>query len=88
MEGAQLIAQAMKRNDSIDDIVIVDETITIRGAQLLVNTLSSSQHCELALHDSFENYLSFTDGEQVEISFLNFAAETEEFGYYVSEILQ
>ena len=87
MEGAQLIAQAVQQNNTINAVILVDETITVQGAQFLLNSLSSRKDCLLVLHESFENCLSFTGQEQIEISFNNCADILDGYKAAVKEIL-
>ena len=86
-EGAQLITQAVQQNNTINEVFLLDETITVQGAQLLFNSLSSRKDCRLVLHNSFENCLSFTGQEQLEISFDNSADVLDVIKEYVQEIL-
>ena len=86
-EGAQLLAQAVQQNKIINVVVLVDETVTIQGAQLLLNLLSSRKDCQLVLHDSFENSLSYTGQEQLEICFHNYASTLNYVKVLVQEIL-
>ena len=87
MEGAQLIAQAVQQNNTINEVAVVDETITVQGAQLFFNLLSSRKDCQLVLHDSFENCLSFTSKEQLDVSFDKYASALEGVKKVFQEIL-
>ena len=87
MEGAQLIAQAMEKNDTINEVQVVDETITVQGALHLLNSLSSKKDLKLVLCDSFEDYLSFIGQEEVNTSFTNYADNIDHIKKVIQEIL-
>ena len=86
MEGAQLIAQTVQQNNTINKAGLVDGTIPTQGAQLLINSLSSRKDCQLDQHTSFEDSLSFTGQEQVEILFHNSANIVDRIKHTVQEI--